>query len=73
VRVRAIQLAREIAVNAPLAVQSVRATLRRDLVDRVVAATEHELKEQQWLLATDDAAEGIRAVAERRDGNFYAR
>jgi len=73
VRVRAIQLAREIAVNAPLAVQSVRATLRRDLVDRVVAATEHELKEQQWLRETDDAAEGIRAVAERREGNFYAR
>jgi len=36
-------------------------------------ATEHELKEQQWLRATDDAAEGIRSVAERRPGVFKAR
>ena len=33
-------------------------------------ATEHELKEQQWLRGTEDSDEGIRAVAERRPGNF---
>jgi len=69
----ALKLAREIAENAPLAVKSVRATLRGELADAVADATEHELKEQQWLRATDDAQEGIRAVAERRPGNFKAR
>jgi len=71
-RDEAYKLAREIAGNAPLAVKSVRATLRSDLADAVVQATEHELAEQQWLRATADAQEGIRAVAERRPGNFTA-
>lgn len=66
----AAHLATEIAENAPLAIMSVRATLRRDLADAVAAATRHELAEQQWLRATDDAYEGIRAVAERRPGKF---
>ena len=69
-RESAVYLAREIAENAPLAVMSVRATLREGLVEAVSQATEHELKEQQWLRATDDAQEGIRAVAERRAGAF---
>jgi enoyl-CoA hydratase/carnithine racemase len=69
-RDEATRLAREIAVNAPLAIASVRATLRQGLADAVIAATEHELKEQQWLRATEDAQEGIRSVAERRAGNF---
>jgi enoyl-CoA hydratase/carnithine racemase len=72
-RSEALKLAREIAENAPLAVKSVRATLRGELADAVAAATEHELKEQQWLRATEDAQEGIRSVAERRPGNFKAR
>lgn len=66
----AMRLAAEIAENAPLAVMSVRATMRAGLADAVSQATEHELKEQQWLRATNDAYEGIRAVAERRPGNF---
>lgn len=69
-RPAAMALAREIAENAPLAVLSVRATMRGDLFDAVVRATEHELSEQKWLRATDDAQEGIRAVSERRAGNF---
>ena len=69
-RPAAIELATEIAENAPLAVMSVRATMRDGLADAVARATEHELKEQQWLRATDDAYEGIRSVAERRPGNF---
>jgi enoyl-CoA hydratase/carnithine racemase len=72
-RAAALALAREIAENAPLAVKSVRATLRGDLAAAVAQATEHELKEQQWLRATEDAQEGIRAVAERRPGRFVAR
>ena len=69
-RAEAMRLAREIAENAPLAVASVRATMREGLAQAVADATERELSEQQWLRRTRDAAEGIRAVAERRPGNF---
>lgn len=72
-RAEAARLAAEIAENAPLAVKSVRATLRADLAEAVARATEHELSEQQWLRATADAREGIRSVAERRPGNFQAK
>ncbi len=63
-------LAAEISENAPLAVASVRATVRQGLAEQVARATEHELKEQQWLRGTEDSNEGVRAVAERRPGNF---
>jgi len=66
----ALALANEIAENAPLAVQSTRATLRAGLAEKVKAQTDHELKEQTWLRKTSDFAEGVRAVAERRPGNF---
>ena len=66
----ATTLAAEIAENAPLAILSVRATMRQGLAEAIAAATDHELAEQQWLRATKDAEEGIRAVAERRPGNF---
>lgn len=66
-------LAGEIAENAPLATISVRATMRQGLAERIAAATDHELAEQQWLRATEDAEEGIRAVAERRPGRFVGR
>lgn len=69
-RSRALELAAEIAENAPLAVQSVRATMRVGLAEAVLAATEHELAQQQRLRATNDAYEGIRAVSQRRAGNF---
>ncbi len=69
----ALALAAEIAENAPLATVSVRATMRQGLAERIAAATDHELAEQQWLRGTQDAEEGIRAVAERRPGNFKAR
>ena len=73
VRGAAFALAAEIAENAPLAIGSVRATVRQGLAERIAAATDHELAEQQWLRATEDAQEGIRAVAERRPGNFKGR
>ena len=66
-------LAAEFAANAPLAVMSVRATLREGLADAVAKATDHEQTEQEWLRATADASEGIRAVAERRPGNFQGK
>ena len=66
VRVRAIGLATEIAESAPLAVQSIRATLRRGLAEAVREATDHELAEQSRLRRTDDHCEGVAATAERR-------
>jgi enoyl-CoA hydratase/carnithine racemase len=69
----AIDLAEEIAENAPLAVQSTRATLRAELAAAVRAQTDIEFREQSWLRATADFAEGVRAVAERRPGAFVGR
>lgn len=66
-------LAGEIATSAPLAVRSIRATLRGDLADRVEAATAHELAEQTRLRATHDFAEGTRAMVERRQPEFRGR
>ncbi|MEM9040348.1 MAG: enoyl-CoA hydratase/isomerase family protein [Actinomycetota bacterium] len=60
----------EVAASAPLAVESIRTTLRGDLADRVEEATRHELAEQERLRATPDFSEGTRAMAERRTPNF---
>ena len=73
VRAAAVELAKEIAENAPLAVQSTRATMRAGLAAAVKAATDHEFKEQHWLQQTEDHKEGVRAVAERRPGRFVGR
>jgi enoyl-CoA hydratase/carnithine racemase len=70
VRDAAIAYAREIAENAPLALISVRNSLRGDLADAVQAATDHEGVEQFHLQRTSDHKEGVKAVAERRTGNF---
>ena len=69
-RAAALDLAQEIAAGAPLAVQATRRTMRGDLVDLVQRQTDHELAEQAWLQKTADFAEGVRAVNERRPGNF---
>lgn len=70
VRDGAINLAQELASAAPLAVKSIRETLRIGLADGVEKATQRELQEQAWLIETGDAAEGMRAVNERRKGDF---
>ena len=72
-RAEAVRLAKEIAENAPLAVQSVRATMRQGLAEEVKAASDWENLEQARLQATEDHKEGVRAVAERRPGNFVGR
>ena len=72
-RDEAIKLAAEIAENAPLAVQSVRATMRAGLSEAVLKQTDHENAEQYRLQQTEDFKEGIKSVAERRPGNFSGR
>ncbi|MCW6534483.1 enoyl-CoA hydratase/isomerase family protein [Sphingomonas lycopersici] len=69
-RAAATALAAEIAAAAPLGVEATRATLRGELAEAVRRQTEHERAEQDRLMATADFREGIRAVAERRPGNF---
>ncbi len=73
VRDAALKLAAEIAENSPLGLIATRTTMRGDIADRVRAATEHELKEQTRLRATDDFKEGVRAMAERRVPDFTGR
>lgn len=69
----AIEFAQSIAVNAPLALRSIKATLRGDLAAQVRAVTDHEAAEQARLSATEDAKEGAAAVGERRAGEFHGR
>jgi enoyl-CoA hydratase/carnithine racemase len=66
-------LAAEIAASAPLAVRSIRATLREGLPERARAAMARERAEQDRLAATADFIEGVRATAERRPGRFEGR
>ena len=73
VRNRAIDLATEIAQSAPLAVRSIRATLRMGLAAAVREATDHELAEQSRLRQTDDHREGVAATAQRRLAEFRGR
>ena len=70
VRSQAIDLAREIAVSAPLAVQSTRATLRTGLVEQIRLAVARESAEQTVHFATNDFREGVAAMAERREPGF---
>ena len=72
-RQSAFALAAELAENAPLAVVATRRTMRGQLAEAVRAATAHEHEQQTLLRATEDFAEGVRAVAERRPGRFRGR
>lgn len=65
--------AREIAISAPLAVRSIRKTLRGDLASQVRAATAHEAVEQGWLRDTEDFREGTAAMRDRREPAFKGR
>lgn len=69
-RDEAIRLAHEIAVSSPLAIRSIRATMRGGLADRVRSATAHEATEQAKQFDTPDFAEGVAAAAERREPRF---
>lgn len=69
-RTAAFAWAGQIAAAAPLAVRSIRATLREGLAQRVRDVLEHELAEQERLWRTRDSAEGIAASLERRTPAF---
>jgi 2-(1,2-epoxy-1,2-dihydrophenyl)acetyl-CoA isomerase len=69
-RATAHKIARDIAAAAPLAVRSIRATMRGPLLDAVRQAVEREVAEQQRLQQTADWDEGVRASMERREPKF---
>lgn len=70
VRDEALKLATEIADAAPLAVQSIKATLRKPLIERVREVLERELSEQRRLWATADSQIGIAASLAREHPVF---
>ncbi len=69
----AMQLAREIAAAAPLAVRETKAAIRRGLGLDVRAAARAESYAQAETIATDDAREGIAALLAKRDPVFTGR
>jgi len=73
IREEAHAVAAEIAASAPLAVRSIRETMRGDLPARIRAATDRERAEQERLYLTEDFKEGVRSTAERRPGKFMGR
>jgi 2-(1,2-epoxy-1,2-dihydrophenyl)acetyl-CoA isomerase len=73
VRTEAHRLAAEIAAAAPLAVASIRETLRGGLAEAIRIVTDREDAEQVRLRTTADFAEGIAASGARRRPVFEGR
>jgi 2-(1,2-epoxy-1,2-dihydrophenyl)acetyl-CoA isomerase len=69
-RAGAHALAEELAGSAPIALRSIRNTLRAGLANDFGAAIEHERTEQLRLMHTDDFREGIEASLQRRSPHF---
>jgi enoyl-CoA hydratase/carnithine racemase len=69
-REAAIELAAEIARSAPLSVDAIRATMRRELVAAVSTALDEEAAAQAALLPTADFREGLDAARNRRTPVF---
>lgn len=67
------RFASSIAGNAPLALDSVRASLMASLADEVAAAMRREHAKQAALHKTEDYREGVASVFERRDPTFVGR
>jgi 2-(1,2-epoxy-1,2-dihydrophenyl)acetyl-CoA isomerase len=69
-RDQAHAFAARIAASAPLAVRSIRATMRGPLASAARAAMERERAEQERLMHTTDWREGLAAVRDRRPAAF---
>ncbi len=73
VNARAMALAQEIALSAPLAVETTRATLREGLADRIAEINQRELAIQRGQFRSEDFREGVAAMAARRAPVFKRR
>ena len=69
-RSTAHDLAAEIATSAPLAIDSIRQTMRGHLPAAIKVATDREKAEQDRLRNTNDWVEGVNAMSERRTPSF---
>jgi 2-(1,2-epoxy-1,2-dihydrophenyl)acetyl-CoA isomerase len=74
-RLRAVatELAEQISASAPLAVRSIKMTMRGQVGEAVRHALVRERTEQARLQETADWAEGVKAVADRREPTFFGR
>lgn len=72
-RTQAQAMAARIAASAPLAVRSIRATMRGHLADQARQAMVRERAEQERLWQTADWREGLAAVRDRRPASFEGR
>ena len=70
---RATEIATTIAAQAPLAVQAMRHNARLSLYEGAQAAIADIKPRQRDLANSEDAAEGVRAFEERREGVFRGR
>jgi enoyl-CoA hydratase/carnithine racemase len=69
----AMDLAKTIAGNAPLAVRATKAAIRAGLAMTVREAAREEAKAQAMTIGTEDAKEGIAALLAKRTPNFTGR
>lgn len=72
-RQAALDLAARIAAQAPLAVEATLASARTAALHGPAAAARDFDAIQQRLMATEDAAEGVRSFQERREASFVGR
>lgn len=70
---KALEIARRIALQAPLAVQTTIRNARKAVRDGTASAVLDLGPEQQRLLESEDAAEGLKSFAERRAADFKGR
>jgi len=70
VNAAALALAQEIAVCSPRAVQSTRQTMRQGYAEKVWLAMQRESHVQAAQFTSEDIAEGVKAMAERRPPAF---
>ena len=69
----ALSIARSVTRSAPMAVQTMKASIRRGLGLQIREAAIEEARLQAESLNTEDAKEGIRAVLEKREPQFRGR
>jgi enoyl-CoA hydratase len=67
------RLAGEIAANGPVALRSLKDTLRGFAGRTLEQAIEREASAQAGTFATEDAREGVRAIMEKRQPRFRGR